>query len=144
MFSDYFLVFFFIEIPIEIHSNFSLNCILFLSVCLFLCLYQMAVDVVEGLLEEDDEVVQVSNEVMTLLFCLVKVYDGQLDSYFFLFHFVFFIRCQIEMQARFFASFSFSELKEKCSRNPGFKLSIICCIVVFVFQSVLYFQHVRF
>lgn len=46
-----------------------------LSLSLFLCLslLQVAVDVLEGLLEEDDEVVQVSNEIiMAQLFCLVK------------------------------------------------------------------------
>lgn len=37
------------------------------SLSLFLSLHQMAVDVLEGLLEEDDEVVQVSNEVMAQL-----------------------------------------------------------------------------
>lgn len=41
----------------------------------------MAVDVLETLLEEDDEVVQVSSEVMAQLFLSCKNCGGQLESY---------------------------------------------------------------
>ena len=48
----------------------------------------MVVDVLEGLLEEDDEVVQVSNEVMTqlVLSCKTVVVSFQSCFYFVFFH----------------------------------------------------------
>lgn len=65
LFSDMTVLWFLLH-KANFQSPFSFE-ILFFSLSLFLSLHQMAVDVLEGLLEEDDEVVQVSNEVMAQL-----------------------------------------------------------------------------